>query len=343
MLGTFALILLFGCASAQVATLSVETYASLPSTAAGPPVQTPPGYRVENFGRGAYMVTEGLYQCAFFVSEDSVVAVDLPPTIGNDMIYAIGNVTSNPITHVVYSHHHADHIGGAFLYPSNATIVAHELTAYNLALTSDPTRPPPTITFANNFTLNVGNQTLQLNYRGDNHDPGNIFIYSPHQKVLMLVDIVYPGWSPFNALGEAQFVPGYIQAHADLLDYDFDHYIGGHLDRSGTRQDVLVAQEYLQDLFNTSVLAINMSKEPNGNLSASSVIEPAVDKVDPYNNWALFDIYIDYLADWVYNDMAPRWNDRLYGNDVYGKSHASVMLESVRIDFGILGPFGAGA
>ena len=155
----------------------------------------------------------------------------------------------------------------------------------------------------------------------------------------MLVDIVYPGWSPFNELGEVQSIPGYIKAHDDILTYDFDHYIGGHLDRSGTREDVLVAKEYIHDLFNTSVAAINASALPDGSLSASSVIVPAVLGANPHNSWAVFEEYTNTLTDWVYEDMASRWNHRLYANDVFGRSHAASMVESVRIDFGILGPF----
>lgn len=329
--------------TAFAATIPVSSYALVPSTAAGPPVPTPPSYRLEDFGGGAYMVTDGLYQAAFFVSDESVIAVDAPPTIGENLVHAIESVTSNPVSHVVYSHHHADHIGGAYLYGSaanNVTFVAHQFTAETLALVPENTRPPPTITFDSTYNLTVGNQTLELAYRGNNHDPGSIFIYSPAQKVLVLIDIVYPGWTPFNALGEVEFVPGYIKAHEYLLAYDFDHYIGGHLDRSGTRQDVLVAQAYLQDLFETSQRAINMSAQASGNLSMSSVIAPAVLKPNPNNDWALFNTYVDVLADWVTAELAPRWNERLYGTDVYGKSHAMTMLEAVRIDFGMLGPFG---
>ena len=157
---------------------------------------------------------------------------------------------------------------------------------------------------------------------------------------ILVVDIVYPGWIPFAALGEAQNVPGYIKAHDQLLTYDFDHYIGGHLDKAGTREDVIISRNYVHDLFDTAILAINMSAGTNGSLSATSVIEPAVEHVDPNNFWALFNVYIDVLADYVAEDLAPRWGDKLFGTDVYGKSQAKTMLEAVRIDWGILGPFG---
>ena len=150
---------------------------------------------------------------------------------------------------------------------------------------------------------------------------------------------MYPRWIPFFDLGEVQDVPGYVKAHDQLLAYDFDHFVGGHLGYPGVREDVIMSKAYVLDLFHTAALAINMSAETNSSLSASK-IESAVYKVDPEDPWALFDTYIDYLADWVAKDLASRWSKKLYGTGVYGKSHAVTMLESVRIDWGILGPFG---
>lgn len=180
------------------------------------------------------MVTDGLYQAMFLVACESVVVVDAPPSIGENMVRAIRSVTEKPISHVVYSHSHADHIGGVFTYgsPSDREYIAHRLTAELLSYAPDyDHRPAPTITFDDSYTLNVCNQTLQLDYRGPAHEPGNIFIYAPKQKVIMLVDIVYPGWTPFFSLGEVQNIPSYIRAHDQLLTYGFEHYIGGHLNR----------------------------------------------------------------------------------------------------------------
>jgi hypothetical protein len=41
--------------------------------------------------------------------------------------------------------------------------------------------------------------------------------------VLILIDIVSPGWTPFSGLGEAKSLPGYINADAQILSYDFNH------------------------------------------------------------------------------------------------------------------------
>jgi hypothetical protein len=93
--------------------------------------------------------------------------------------------------------------------------------------TPDPKRPSPTKTFDKDFTLTVGDQTLELSYKGENHSTGNIFIYAPKQKVVMIIDLVYSGWVPYAQLAHSSFLPGWINAHNQILAYDFKYYIGG--------------------------------------------------------------------------------------------------------------------
>lgn len=275
----------------------------------------------------------------FLVSTKGVVVVDAPPTIGHLLFYAIGNVTSIPITHLIYSHSHADHIGAAFLFPKHIAIIAHIDTAHNLAATPEPTRPAPTITFHDTYTLNVGNQTLELAYKGENHVSGNIFIYAPIQKVLVLIDIVFPGWTPFANLGEAKNLPGFINAHAQILEYEFDHYIGGHLGRSGNRTDVLTQQEYVHDLFENCETAINLSATNNTVYGIGSIVG-AVAAKNPGNTWAVYKMYLDTLAELCANVTNEKWLGRLAAADVYQFENAGLVIESLRIDYGILGPSG---
>ena len=168
-----------------------------------------------------------------------------PPSV-RILPQAIADVTDEPVKYVVYSHHHADHVGAAGQFAETATYVGHEATAALLARDNDPNRPVPTVTFATP-TLTLGDQTLQLDYHGNNHEPGNIFIYAPKQKVLMVVDIVFPGWVPFVDLALAEDVPGFVAAHDQILAYDFDTFIGGHLTRLGTREDVETAKDFVLD------------------------------------------------------------------------------------------------
>jgi glyoxylase-like metal-dependent hydrolase (beta-lactamase superfamily II) len=334
-------LLWFGVGQAD-ATLSVGSYAPLPPAASAPPISEAVGYRVEAFGNGAYMVTDGIYQSMFLVAPESVILIDAPPTIGHKLLYAIGNTTKLSVSHLIYSHAHADHIGAAGLFGNNMTIIAHDLTAYELAEAPSASRPHPTKTFKDTLDVKVGNQTLELSYHGPNHDPGNIFIYAPRQRVLMVVDIVFPGWAPFSQLGEASSIPGFIKSHLQILEYDFNYFIGGHLGRVGTRADVEIQQQYVQDLRNNCLEAILLSATaPNStnNISVFTIIS-AVTVANPGNSWALFKVYLTEVTNYCANKTVAGWINRLGGTDVYTYDNAYAMVESLRIDFNVLGPFG---
>lgn len=217
----------------------IPTFSAVPQTGLGPAIPSDVIYRVASFGEGAYMLADGIYQSMSLVATESVIVVDAPPTIGHNILKGIRSVTDLPISDAVYSHSHADHIGAAYLIVSqNTTVISHEDTVSLLAASVDRARPIPNITFSDDYELNVGNQTLQLSYKGLNHDPGKIFIDAPHQKIVMLVDVIYPGRAPFSRLGESQNSPGRIHAHDQVLEYEFNHLISSHVNRAGTRQDV---------------------------------------------------------------------------------------------------------
>ena len=58
----------------------IDKYMDIPESAKGPQIDPAKGYRIEDLGRGLYMVSEGAYQSMFLVYETGVVVVDVPPT-----------------------------------------------------------------------------------------------------------------------------------------------------------------------------------------------------------------------------------------------------------------------
>ena len=73
----------------------------------------------------------------------------------------------------------------------------------------------------------------------------------------MLVDVIFPGWVPFAYLAVSANVPGWLTAHDKALAYPFETLVGGHLTRLGTRADVAVQQEYLEDLRSETTAALS--------------------------------------------------------------------------------------
>ncbi|KAJ7046449.1 hypothetical protein C8F04DRAFT_1064304 [Mycena alexandri] len=292
------------CGGHGIRARDVQKFDPLPASAAGLPLNSD-GYFVESLGHGTYMITDGIYNSMFLISTEGVVVVDMPPTTGHRLFWAVGNLTHQPITH----------------------------------LQADPRRPVPHVTFDTAYTLRVGNQTLELDYKGEAHMAGNIFMFAPAAKVLMVVDIVFPDWTPFSELGQAQNVYEYIKAHDLILAYDFKYYIGGHLGRAGNRTDVLVNKEYVGDLFTNCVAAINLTTTNDPVLGAAALLGP-VFASNPGNYWAAFSVYIEATTSWCANKTNEKWEHRLAATDVYQYDNAAVVIQSLRVDYGILGPFG---
>src|SRR5215469_8625316 len=296
---------------------------SVPGIGSTPAIPREKGYFVQEIRGGLYWVTDGLYNSMFLVSSKGVIAVDPLPNLAERYLKAIAEVTDKPVTHVIYSHEHTDHIGAAYLFPKNAVYIAQKKTAEVLRRRDDPRRPSPTVIFEDTYILTVGDQTLTLAYKGVNHEAGNIFIYAPKQKVLMLVDVVYPGWMPYKNLGIAEDVPGYIQAHHDALSYDFDTFVGGHVDRLGTRGDVETSLEFVTDLKNTvtaEVAALPFPSYLRQNFSSK-------------HRWERHNDYELALVDRCYQTLFPKWNSKLRGAESYLRDNCWSMLESLAVQF----------
>lgn len=295
--------------------------APIPAPARGPAIPQDKGYLVREINGGLYWVTDGTYQVMFLTTGKGVIAVDAPPNLAQKYLKAIADVTNERVTHLIYSHAHGDHIGAASIFPKGIKIIAHRETADLLARAKDPNRPVPTITFTKTYTLRVGTQTLVLDYKGVNHEPGNIFIWAPRQKVLMLVDVIFPGWIPFMSLALAKDVPGFLAAHRQALSYPFESFIGGHLTRLGTRRDVRTQMEYMDDV------------KTNAGKALKTVDFMAIARETGFENqWLLFDRYFTAVAKACAEMTIPKWRDRLGAADVWTQSHCLVMAESLRID-----------
>src|SRR6266581_5316625 len=94
---------------------TLPDYAPIPPSALGPAVNAQ-GYFVGRVKRNLYWVTDGTYQSAFLTTRDGVVLFDAPPTIGHNLQRAVNEIAaengvSNKVTHMDYSHNHADNNG----------------------------------------------------------------------------------------------------------------------------------------------------------------------------------------------------------------------------------------
>jgi glyoxylase-like metal-dependent hydrolase (beta-lactamase superfamily II) len=280
-------------------------------------------YDLKEVKDDVYVISANGYNVMFLVTGEGVVVIDAPPAIGDKILNAISEVTNETIEHLIYSHAHKDHIGAAhiiFQQQPEIEIVAENNTAEILKMRNDPDRPIPTTTFVDNTTLTIGNKTIQLTYPGPYHERGNIFIYVPEQKVLMAVDQIAPGEVPWKHLAATPEVPALIRSYDQALAYDFDVYVPGH-GETGTKEDIKIQQEYVNDLKNFSQFAL-----------ANIDYTEATKNVDKQNNAAATEAYFNALTDVCVDKMNNKWKGKLNGVGVWTDEHCEKMIQSVRVD-----------
>lgn len=276
-----------------------------------------PSYELQEISPDVYVVSANGYNSMFLITQEGVVVVDAPPAMADRIFAAISNVTDKPITHLIYSHAHKDHIGAANLF-ENVTIIAHNETAKILNERNDTNRPVPKIIFTDEMNLPIGNQSLQLLYPGPYHQQGNIFVYLPDHKVLMAVDHVVPGGIPWKHLGMTPDVPALIKSIDNALALDFDIYVGGH-GQPGTTQDILEQQEYINDLRENAKTALN---EVNYTQVTQGI----------NGSNAMTEAYFNALTKSCVDKIDAAWQGKLDGVGVWTDEHCERMIISERVD-----------
>jgi glyoxylase-like metal-dependent hydrolase (beta-lactamase superfamily II) len=315
-------LLLSGAANAQVTV--APFFPKLPHTAAlAPEVAadvSKKGYHVSEINRsGTYLITDGGYQAWAIVTQRGVILVDVPEALPFrpplKVVPAIAEITDKPITHLIYSHAHSDHIGGASTvvkaFP-DVKIIAHKRTKEILVRNNDPRRPVPHQTFEENLHLDIGGKRLELSYHGNIHQEGNIWIYAPNERILMVVDVIFPGWVPWRRLAVSEDIAGWMRGPDVALTFDFDVLIGGHITRLGNRKDVLIQKQYMQDMVTFTEEIIN---DPNVLSTAVNAIDAVHGKgsaLQTVAKWALYSAFYDASIAHCANKMNAKYIEGPY-------------------------------
>jgi glyoxylase-like metal-dependent hydrolase (beta-lactamase superfamily II) len=307
-------------------------YAPIPPSALGPALNDQ-GYHVGRVERNLYWVTDGVYNSAFLATPDGVVLFDAPPSLGKNLRRAVDEIAAdqgvpNTVTHLVYSHHHADHGGAAFLFDGDVVRIGHEETKRLLLRDDDPARPVPEVTFADSYTLEVGGERVELAWHGPNHTADNIYIHFPGHDTLMFIDVVNAGWVPIYNVNLSDDVIGYMGAPAIALSYPWTHLISGHLGRLATRDDVSVHQQYIADI----------------DASAREALA-AVDPVPFYghywpNVWAGVKAHLDTVTERAAAPVIAKYTGVLAAADIeeFTLTTTFQIMQSWRLDRGHSGP-----
>ena len=251
----------------SLATLAGAAYASADSTQRilpkgeyienhGKQYLTQP-YVVQRISENAYWVGVKFYAATVLVGDDGVLVIDpLSGGAGEQIIKAVQSITSKPITTLLYSHYHLDHVGdaNAFVryaqqYNQDLKIVASQSTADAIEFYGNKIPMPNVIIKEPQGNFEFSGQTLAFyTPKKNGHSEDNSMILIEDEKVLHFVDMINPTELPYFNFALAQVLPNYEANLTSALELDWDRMVAGH-GNIGSREDVKFVQAYIADMY----------------------------------------------------------------------------------------------
>ena len=142
---------------------------------------------------------------AVFVTSDGVAVVDtMMAGWGRPILDAIKKLTTKPVTVIINTHTHFDHVSGNVEFPATVEVVAHEnnqrlmhewnlITGFNFAgedvFAASDGKGIATRTFSDRMTLGSGADQIDLHYFGRGHTGGVAWVVFPSLRTVHIGDM----------------------------------------------------------------------------------------------------------------------------------------------------------
>ncbi len=217
---------------------------------------------------------------------DSVVVFDpINVASAQELRASIAAATDKPVSHVIYSHEHYDHIrGGQIFADEGAVFVAHENCLDTFDYVPDPDVVPPSITYSDTYTLDLGGPRIELLYLGRNHGDCMTITRFPDEKLLFVVDLLSEQALPFGNLPD--YYPGdTVRTLREILALDFERVARGHRSPVVGREVVESTLGYWSDLMTA------VKQELDAGTSAFDVITKV--ELPQYQSWQNYDRWFE--------------------------------------------------
>ena len=283
---------------------------------------------LQRISERGYWVFIGNYSTVFYVGDRGVLLLDPLGTDKSDaLLAAVRTVTDKPVTMVVYSHNHADHIGGIGTFIQDAGRQGNQLEIVASRATADKQRflgsglPAPTRILAgpeDRIQFEDAELSMIRFERGGHTDDSAMWIL-PEEGILYVSDYLNPDQIPYHNFGGAESYVYYKQNIKAIADTDWTVLVTGH-GNVGRRGDVDFLLQYMDD--------IEEAVE-----SATSRIDWSAVLADGSNNHeALMHAMYVQLGELVKDQLRPRYGD-YYGFEAsvpYQAQAVALALEAYR-------------
>jgi glyoxylase-like metal-dependent hydrolase (beta-lactamase superfamily II) len=191
---------------------------------------------IEQVKDNLFLITGGGGNTAAFVTGAGVVVVDTKnPDWGGAILDKIKTVTDKPVTMIINTHTHGDHVGSNVDFQLPIEFVAHANTKTNMER-MEPFQSTtgrqylPSRTFENRLSVLEGDDRIDLYYFGRGHTSGDSVVVFPALGVAHTGDLFAWKGTPFidvNNGGSGVSYPRTVLAAAETIQ-GVDTVIPGH-------------------------------------------------------------------------------------------------------------------
>lgn len=188
-----------------VAALSVALGATERGGQPGAQQPSAAALQVDKLKDNLYVLRGGGGNTAVFVTSNGVLIVDTKlPGWGKPLLEKVKELTDKPVTTIINTHTHFDHVSGNVDFPATVDIVTHENTAKLMREMNPPMGNPnaprtqfkdsngvglPKRTFKDEMTVGSGDERVELHYFGPAHTSGDTFVVFPTARVMHTGDV----------------------------------------------------------------------------------------------------------------------------------------------------------
>ena len=187
--------------------LVIGVIASAGIVAAYAAAQRPAGFTTQRLADNLFVIQDDNDgNTAAFIRAGGVVLVDTKSLkTGQKLLETVRGLTDKPVTHILHTHHHYDHVGGNSFFPSHVEVIAQETAAARMTTMEEFSTPErrhglADRTFKDRLTLFAGADAIDLFYFGAAHTDGDAFIVFRGPGVMHSGD-TFPGMNAVERHG----------------------------------------------------------------------------------------------------------------------------------------------
>jgi len=245
------------------------------------------GIRTIPAGHGVHMLVGSGGNIALAVGEDFAFVVDDQyAPLSEKILAAIRAATDKPVRFLVNTHWHGDHAGGnEKMAKAGVIIVAHDnvrtrlstdqfIEAFKSAVPASPKGALPLVTFAENVTFHLGNETIHVVHVPPAHTDGDAIVHFTRANTIHMGDTFFNGRYPFIDLSSGGSFEGVIGAVDAALRYanDSTKIIPGH-GALATRADLMSYRSVLASVRDRVAALIKQGKTKEQVIAAKPTAE----------------------------------------------------------------------